>query len=74
MTATERAEAAQTALADCFAPQEAAAAAHLDGALREQLGPPPPDDPGDGLAPDEVSVIAFLKARAAVAGGGEVAA
>lgn len=38
--------------------------AHLDGALREQLGPPPPDDPGDGLAPDEVSVIAFLKARA----------
>ncbi len=39
--------------------------AHLGGALREQLGPPPPDDPGDGLAPDEVSVIAFLKGQLA---------
>lgn len=35
--------------------------AHLSGALRERLGPPPPDHPDDGLAPDEVSVIAFLK-------------
>lgn len=35
--------------------------AHLSGALRERLGPPPADDPDDGLAPDEVSVIAFLR-------------
>lgn len=39
--------------------------AHLDGLLREQLGPPPPDDPADELAPDEVSVIAFLRQRGA---------
>lgn len=39
--------------------------AHLDGSLRDALGPPPQDDPSDGLDPDEVNLIDFLKERSA---------